>query len=74
MMQKRMVRAFEDIPNEAKTPADRLKEQGVYIHLFAESAEGIRAPVDKDLAARRAELASTRLPLPSGDAQPVQQV
>jgi hypothetical protein len=44
-----------------KTVRESLRERGVQFHYFVDSAEGVRAPFDRETASRRAAKAMSRL-------------
>jgi hypothetical protein len=57
-----MVRALEQIgEQEPKSVGEVLADSGVRVHLFADSAEGIPTPIDRELASQRASRARERL-------------
>lgn len=44
-----------------KSSRDALRERGVRYHYFIDSAEGVRAPFDRETASRRSAKAMRRL-------------
>ena len=45
--------------------SDAIREKGLSFHLFVDSAEGIRAPIDRTVASRRADRAMEKLAHPA---------
>jgi hypothetical protein len=44
---------------------DAVRENGLSFHLFVDSAEGIRAPIDRTIASRRADRAMEKFAHPA---------
>jgi hypothetical protein len=56
-----MVKHLQDAARSPKSAKTLLVEQGVRMHLFADSAEGIRSSMDRGLASERASSARQRV-------------